>query len=370
MALLCLLLGSWGATASEVDSELSALLTQREYRIYRAKARYKDRIDLFRKVFDRQARAVRVYLDQKRLQRVVKTLEEMRHTARHAIQEPSRSRAEVKQLRSKQVKKLEIRLRKLLENLDDLRFSVPLEYRPEFDQTKADLEKLRDQLLRQLFGEALARMLPSVLPWRGPQSLEVQSFAGPAARAYRAQIATDDRFTDAEYAKLQFHQELVERVEVFLEIAESRLLEFERRMTPREAEPKAHSQKDPAESGQDAEAQESDPAEENPLFFYDYWELARSYERAIDGIMINIDDRMENRSPPREELKESLEKLQEKVTEFIPKLAPIKQLAERRRDETLYNEVLKAEETSEIAKKGSQHGLKNLKRVKPGSRRD
>ncbi len=368
VALLCFLLGSSAAFAPEIDAGLSELLTQREYQKYRAKPRYKDRIDLFQKVFDRQVRAVRVYLGQKRLEKVLNTLQDMGQMARYAMQEPSRARAQIKELQSKQVKKLEIRLRKLLENLDDLRFSVPFEYRTEFDRTKEDLEKLRDQLLRQLFGEALAQTKLQILHRAQPS--EARSFRAPETRAHRHQVATDDCFTDAEYEKLQQNQELVKRVEVFLEIAESRLLEFERRMSAREREPQAEINGDPPESSQNTEGQESHPEEENPLFFFDYWELVRSYERAIDGIMVNVDDRMEHRPPSREELKETLEKLQEKVTEFIPKLAPIKQLAERRKDETLYNEIRKSEGTSEIAQKGSQHGLQNLKRAKNRSRED
>lgn len=358
LALLWFFLGSSVALpfeTAETDSTLSELLTLREYRLYQAKSRYKDRIDLFRKVFERQVRAARNYLSQKRLGEMIETVQDMRATARYAMQEPSRFQAKTKHLRSKQVKKLEIRLRKILETLDDLRFLVTFEYRAEFDRTKEAMSELRDQLLIQLLGDALGQTEP-----RGfIRAAHFLLTSGP--HGYRPQLPADDRFTDAEDAKLRRNQELFKRVEVFLEIAESRLQEFARRMNLSGTEPRNESKRDEAESPPESDQPAKAPEEENPLFFFDYWELARGYARAIDGIMTNIDDQMEHRHPSKEEVKKSLKKLQEKVTEFVSRLAPIKELAQSRRDKILYDEILEAEETSAIALEGSQYGLQKLK---------
>jgi len=144
-----------------------------------------------------------------------------------------------------------------------------------------------------------------------------------------------DRFTDEEYGKLQLHQELEKRVEVFLEIAEARLEEIQKRMKGGEWEEE----------------------EENPLEFHTYWDMVHAYRRAIDGIMINIDEKAIHKTASEEDIRKSLEKLNKKIQEFIPQLEPIKQLAIDQKDEALYRELEEAQEISVVAQKGSLYGL-------------
>ena len=137
-----------------------------------------------------------------------------------------------------------------------------------------------------------------------PGSLSV---APPPAR-----LQSRDRFTDEEYEKLQLQQELEKRVEVFLGIAEARLKEIQKRM-----------------KGGEREEEE----EENPLEFHTYWDMVHAYWRAIDGIMINIDEKAIYKTASEKDIRKSLEKLNKKIQEFIPQLEPIKQLAIERKDE-------------------------------------
>jgi hypothetical protein len=144
-----------------------------------------------------------------------------------------------------------------------------------------------------------------------------------------------DRFTDDEYTQIQLAQKLTKRVEVFLEIARSRLREIQRR----------------------ADKVEWVEEEENPLEFYTYWDMVHAYRQAIDGIMINIDEKAIYKTASEKDIEESLKELNKGIEEFIPKLEPIKQLAIELQDQALYKELLEAEETSITAQKGSLYGL-------------
>ena len=97
--------------------------------------------------------------------------------------------------------------------------------------------------------------------------------------------------------------------------------------------------------------------EENPLEFHTYWDMVHAYWRAIDGIMINIDEKAIYKTASEKDIRKSLEKLNKKIQEFIPQLEPIKQLAIERKDEALYRELEKAQEISVVAQKGSLYGL-------------
>ena len=256
-------------------------------------------------------------------------LQSLSALSHHTVAESSNAKKET-DLRSTEVKKLEIRLRKLIEVVNDLRTTVPFEYLEGFENTIQDLERLRKTLLAQLLGEA-------VVENRTNQTLASLPFhsAGLSVAAPRARMQSRDRFTDEEYGKLQLNQELEKRVEVFLEISEARLKEIQRRMKGGEWEEE----------------------KENPLEFHTYWDMVHAYRQAIDGIMINIDEKAIHKTASEEEIGKSLEKLNKKIQEFIPQLEPIQQLAIDRKDEALYLEWEEAQKISDIAQKGSLYGL-------------
>jgi len=322
----------------EVVLPLKDLLIETEFREYQRKSRYRDRIDLFRKVLDRRSDLLRRYIQRGELDKASDLLRKIQTLSQYIHEESSRVRNE-KDLHSTQVKKLEIRLRQQIESIKDLRTTVPFEYLETFETTIQDLEALRKALLRQMLGDTVGamettgrntrdRLIGTLLPLA---SQPVGTPVGFQPVTFQAR----DGFTEEEYAKIQLHQELDNRVDVFLEIAETRLKVIRRRM----------------------EGREWKEEEENPLEFHTYRDMVHAYWQAIDGIMINIDEKAINKTASEEDLQKSLKKLNKKIQEFIPQLEPLKQLAIELQDEALYQEVVEAEEVSIVAQKGSLFGL-------------
>ena len=324
------------------DPSLRDLLTHSEFQKYQKDLRYKKRIDLFRKAFKSRGEMLRRSVQLSQQEAVVELLQQLRALCRHVADESSRARQQ--DLRSKQVKKLEISLRKLIETLEDLKSASPFEYQDEFDSTSQTLEKLRKTLLKQLFGDLLALgsagragRMEGAAASRGSWSHH-SAVPSAVAQSGRQRLPSGDRFTDKEYGQIQLNQELDKRVGVFLDIAASRLQEIQRRMKGEEW------------SKEDA----------NPLEFYTYWDMVHAYRRALDSLMINIDEKATYKSASKREVRKSLKKLSKKIEQFIPQLEPIKRFAKDSRDKDLYREVVKAQETSVVARKGSQYGLEAL----------
>ena len=324
--------------AQGVDPPLTDLLTEGELREYQRKPQYRDRIDLFKEVFNRRVDLLHRYIQRDQLDETADLLQKISALSHHAAEESPNAKKD-KDLRSTEVKKLEIRLRKLIETINDLRTTVPFEYLERFENTIQALEQLRKTLLAQLLGEAMVENRTGREKGKGDwnETLESLPFhpGGLSVAAPPARLQSRDRFTDEEYGKLQLHQELEKRVEVFLEIAEARLKEIQKRMKGGEREEE----------------------EENPLEFHTYWDMVHAYRQAIDGIMINIDEKAIYKTASEKDIRKSLEKLNKKIQEFIPQLEPIKQLAIDRKDEALYRELEEAQEISVVAQKGSFYGL-------------
>ncbi len=324
--------------AQAVDPPLTDLLTERELREYQRKPQYRDRIDLFREVFERRVDLLHRYIQRDQLDETADLLQEISALSHHAVEQSSNAKND-KDLRSTEVKKLEIRLRKLIETINDLRTIVPFEYLEGFENTLQALEQLRKTLLSQLLGDAMVENRTDREKGKGDSNKTLASLPfhprGLSLAPPPARWQSRDRFTDEEYGKLQLHQELEKRVEVFLEIAEARLEEIQKRM-----------------KGGEWEAEE-----ENPLEFHTYWDMVHAYRRAIDGIMINIDEKAIHKTASEKDIRKSLEKLNKKIQEFIPQLEPLKQLAIDQKDEALYRELEEAQEISVVAQKGSLYGL-------------
>ncbi|MDA2933901.1 hypothetical protein MYX82_06110 [Acidobacteria bacterium AH-259-D05] len=337
---LLLLTGSLLSPLQEgrgVNLGLKDLLTNREFRDYQRKPRYRDRIDLFRKVFERDASLLERYVKRNQMEESSDLLGKI-HALCHHVEKESSGVEKSGDLRSKQVKNLEIRLRKLVETIKDLQAVSAFEYMERFEVTTEALEKLRKILLTQLLGGLKTKA--SIRPRDGRESMASLISFHPSTAISAVKPATEpwqsnDRFTDEEYSKIQLNQELYGRVKVFLEIAESRLEEIRRRMEKREWEEE----------------------EENPLEFYTYWDMVHAYRRAIDGVMVNIDEKAIHRLAAEKDIQKSLKELNERIGIFIPQLEPIKQLAIKLQDRVLFQELTEAEEISVIAQKGSLYGL-------------
>lgn len=305
---------------------LEDLLTDKTLSKYKKEQKYHNRIKMLRKVFETNARSLVRNVEVRDIAKTYRSLAALRGIAFHSLQESLREE-NAKELRHKEVKRLEIWLRKTEEDLDDLKLEVPLENRVQFDETNRVLEELREQLLQQLFGQALGSR-----PDSGMGFLPETSFS-PLLLAQG--LHELDKFTDEEFTKIQLAQKLVKRVEVFLEIAGRRLSEIERRL----------------------EGKEWEEDEPNPLEFHTYEDLLHGYTRAIEGIMINIDEKASGGMEPEEEIRKALKKLNKDIDKFIPRLTPLKQLVIDRKDESLGEKLLEAMKASDVAKKGAQFGL-------------
>jgi hypothetical protein len=322
----------------QVDLQLQDLLTDKEFRDYRRRPRYRNRIDLFKKIFDRNFTLLARHVKRNELGESSDLLLQIQALCRYVEQE-SNQVEEPKDLRSKQVKQLEIRLRRLIESIKDLQAAAPYEYLDQFEVTVQTVAKLRKLLLTHLFGEGVTVRSP---PGRSEPGGSMWNFgalsfatAGMLSAPPANSMQTKDRFTDQEYTRIQLAQELTKRVEVFLEIAESRLEEIGRRM----------------------DKLEWVEEEENPLEFHTYWDMVHAYRQAIDGIMINIDEKAIYKTASEKDIEKSLKELNKGIGEFIPQLEPLKELAIELQDQALYEELLEAEEISITAQKGSLYGL-------------
>lgn len=328
------------------DPPLEKLLSAKELQEYHSHAKYKDRMEVFAEAMKRYSQQLTRLVDQKKVDQIVSTLEQLEYLAHYATREPLP--ANKKDRKAGEVRKLEIRLRKLLEEIQDAKSVAPYEYHPEFDKTIEDLGALRAQLLKNFFGSALEEPQKTESTPPKPQSMLTPAFhdsalgfasagqpAGQQGETRYSYEVTGDQFTEKEYEKIRDNQDLKHRVDAFLDIAESRLAEISRRMNKEE-----WTEKEP-----------------NPLEFYTYEQMVHAYERALNSLMVNIDEKVRYKLATEKDVKKALEKLNKKIMEFTPQLEPIKQLAVKNKDEILYKEVLTAEKTSEIARKGSQYGL-------------
>ncbi|MFQ5740356.1 MAG: hypothetical protein ACE5JX_15215 [Acidobacteriota bacterium] len=316
---------------------LADLLSSKEMRVYQSKPSYKDRMDLFRKVLERYSKDISSSVRKRNIEETIQHLKEIRALTHYGEKQAQRVK-KPKELSSKQVKKLEIRVRKLVQTLADLAIAVPFEYREEFEATEQRLESFRNQLLKQLFGTALTPQESSGK--RVAAGWATQSFwpLATETRQRRSSGVSGDQFTQAEYEKIQLAQKLSNRVKVFLKIAESRLREISTRI-------------------RDHQEKEQDPKESNPLEFFTPAQMVHAYSKAIDGVMVNIDDRAKRKTESKKEIHKSLKQLNKRILKFIPQLEAFQEFALQTRDEELYREVQKAMKTSDIARKGSQLGL-------------
>lgn len=340
--MLSVLLLAWLAAApvgiqAEETSEripLDEILTPREGSNLARKTRYNDKIEILRKAMERRTDRLDRELQNRNLAIIFRTLAELRSIS-SVLLDLSVNEPDEKERRNKEVKKLEIYLRKLSEQLSSQMLSVPLENRPQFEETISIAEKLRDQLLQQLFGKAIQGLEPpQPVPPPGASSWFTPSPATSISALQRG-LWDLDKFTEEEYGKVQDAQKLVKRVEAFLEIAASRLDEIDRRR----------------------EGHEWDKEEPNPLEFYTYEDLLHGYYRAIEGVMVNIDEKAKNKTEEEKDIRKALKSLKEKIDDFLPRLQTLEDLVREQKDLPLYKQYREAIRSSEIARKGALYGL-------------
>lgn len=341
--LLVLLASLSGGPASETLPPLEEVFSVSELRRYRAKIDYKSRMNLFRKALERNSKLLSAYGKRSDLGAVLKVLADMKALSEHALREtPARE----KDRRSRETKRLEIRARRIVESMEDLKLVLPFEYRDDFDDCIRSLEKLRKHLLDQLFGRAAPSGTRS-----SPEIAHGLLASTPAPRAVSlAQSA--DGFTDEEYTKIQRAQKLDRRTRVFLKIAEDRLEALDERWTRLTG-------KEPPATGKKRKKKKKKKSrkEEGPLAFHAHWELLHAYERAIDGIMINIDEKANQRRLSGKEIHKVLKRFCENVLQFEPRMETMEKLAVQLDDDDYWLTLEKAKKTTGIARKGCRLGL-------------
>lgn len=329
LLLLVLLQGVEVSEPSGPILPLDQVLSERRLSTYYGKSRYQDRLKVLREAIETRTKRLPALIDERNLATIYRSLGEMRTICSTAM-EISLEATNEKERRHKEVKRMEIRLRKLSEILEDTKLEVPLENRVPFDETREVLEDLREQLLRQLFGRALGT--PNGASFQFASSAITSA---PLPARSQQGLWDLDRFTEEEFLKVQEAQELEKRVKVLLEIAEARFEEIDRRR-------------------KGLEWKEEEP---NPLEFHTYEEMLFAYTRALDAIMANIDEKAEMGTAPEKEIRKALEELEKKVSKFIPRLEELEELIRSQRDEALADQYLEALRTSDIALKGALYGL-------------
>ena len=349
--LLCLLQTQPEPASQEKLLPLQDILSNREIQDYRKKPQYRSRMKLFGKAFNRLSKLLEGQIKILKIDAALETLHSLRSLSDHTLkQKPQRE----KDLRSNQVKRLEINLRKLLENLEELKRSVPIEYRTHFDRCIEKMEELRNQLLTQLFGQTQHFSAPP--PAGVPDPVQALSALSPphlVSAGLMRSYQSGDRFTDKEYSKIQLAQKIVRRVEVFLEIAARRLEEIDLRLNSGKSKKAKETNKKKDKKRKKKEQEEV----EDSLEFYTYWDMLRAYDRAIEGIMINIDEKETHKLAKPSEIRKALKKFCKKLPEFIPQLEPLRKVALEKQDEDLLAEIKQARETSSLAEKGCLVGL-------------
>jgi hypothetical protein len=315
------------AELAEERIPLDQLLTGKQLGSFLQSPNYPDRLRILRQALEQRAKRLDNEIRELNLAVVFRTLAEIRGVVAHAT-ELAQGQISDKEKRHREVKRMEITLRKIAIQLGDQKMDVPLEERHQFEITVELAESLRNRLLRQLFGSALGKTSAP------PGSLSLAAATGPPPPPAQG-LWDRDRFTELEFSKIQYAQQLVKRVDVFLEIAESRLRELERRR----------------------DGVEWTEKEENPLEFYTLDDLVFAYTRAVDGIMVNIDSQVERGQASEKDVRKALRKFDDKLGGFVSRLEGLKGYVEERRDPEFAQRWEEALKTSEIARRGIAYGL-------------
>ena len=342
---LVLLASLAAAPASETLPPLEEVFSLSELRMYRAKANYKSRMNLFRKALERNSKLLTAYGRKPDLGAVRKVLSDITALSEHALREtPTRE----KDARSRETKRLEIRARRTVEAMEDLKLALPFETREDFDDCIRSLEKLRKHLLDRLFG----RLIPEET--RSASGIAHGLLPSTPASPTVSFSQSADGFTDEEYTKIQRAQKLDRRTRVFLKIAEDRLEALEERWTRLTG-------KEPPTTGKKRKKKKKKKnrkdEDEGPLAFHAHWELLHAYERAIDGVMVNIDEKANQRRLSAKDIGKVLKRFCENVLQFQPRLETMEKLAVQLDDEDYWLTLEEAKKTTEIARKGCRLGL-------------
>lgn len=315
------------STRQSPPPSLEEVLSAREFQKFNSEDKYHDRIEILRRSMEELSRRIGPLTRKADLSQAYHELAQIR-TLCDAATTLSDDESDSGELRHKEVKRLEIVVRKMLTELEDLKTIVSFQERDPYERTSEMLADLRDRLLEQLFAGSLGESVGGPgLGW-APRSPGTPT---PGQDA----LASIDRFTDDEFERIRITRKLEDRTEAFLAICEARLLEIERR--------------------RNNEAWEKE--EVNPLELHSFGDMLHAYKRSMDSLMITIDERAREKTAEEKEIRKSLEMLNEKSLAFQPRLEVLEELVREYKDPELARQLRLAIRSNNQAIRGSQFGL-------------
>lgn len=153
--------------------------------------------------------------------------------------------------------------------------------------------------------------------------------------------------TEKEIAQIQDAQEVDRRVKIYLDAADLRLKEAERRL-----------------SGEESQAGD-------PLEFFTVEDMLDSYYRIVRSVMSNLDDAFEKPKAgvDKGNLGKALKNLKESTEKAIRDLEFLKKAAEDKKNEGLWNLVNNAIDITNGAHEGAELGLSKQPQTPPEKRK-
>ncbi|MBM3790087.1 MAG: hypothetical protein FJW35_07015 [Acidobacteria bacterium] len=139
--------------------------------------------------------------------------------------------------------------------------------------------------------------------------------------------------TPAEIEKIQDHQEIEKRVEIYLEAAALRLRAAQERITGKESEPG------------------------DPLEFFTVEDMLDGYYRIMRSVMLNLDGAAQKPGTDRGKMSKALKSLKSHTEKAEKELLVLKRLAEEKLLETVWNLVNRAIDIAKGAHAGAVEGL-------------
>ena len=319
------------------QSGLEEILPPTTYRNY-LRADYPDRLKILRTTIQNICTRLKIQVGRNEQEEFLQRLAELKILADEAW-ERNEATTSLKLLRHKEVKRMEIFLRQKIDLLEDLKLDVGYEIRGNFYPPLESMDRLRKKLFLQLFEGARDfenDLGTNALGFSGNHLIRTAS-ASPSPVQGLHDI---DRFTEDEFRRIQVARELKKRIEVLLEIAESRLTEIDRRKSS-------------------LEWTEEEP---NPLEFYTYDDLLHAYNRALEATMHSIDEHHERGLSQLNEIEKALEELKDGCEIFQPRLKGLEELIKEIGSLELAMKLSRAQDFTTKALEGTEAGLESLKK--------
>lgn len=318
---------------------LEEILPSSTYQRYQ-ESDYPDQLKILRNAIQNTNTRLKVQVSRGEQEEFLRRLVELKILGDEALARSEEVTSE-KMLRHKEVKTMEIFLRKEIDFLEDLKLEVPYDIRDYFYPPKDSLDMLRNKLFLQLFEGA--RTFETELGSGAFSFVEGNPAATGAARPAPTQgLHTIDRFTEEEFSSIQVARTLKNRIKAVLKIAEDRLDEIERRK----------------------KGEEWSEDEPNPLEFYTYENLMHAYNRALEAAMHNIDEHAERGLSRVYEIEDALKDLNESCGEFQLRLSELEPLIREVGSLDLAMKLSQALEYTSTALEGTETGLETIKKRK------